>query len=124
MTWNAIAVCRRIASLDASVALYVLGDDGYAQLQNNIFVPDLDLQRLARCAAIPSRVEAVKTFRFAAESHVGGRGEQKSALRFETATSSVLLGLSAFLPPLPTLRPPMTQFNPHPRSYPVHPTRQ
>lgn len=48
---------------DGRITIYVLGDDGYAQVQNSTFAPELDVEKLARCAAIPSRREAVKAFR-------------------------------------------------------------
>jgi Uma2 family endonuclease len=48
---------------DSQITIYALGDDGYTQVPNSAFVPELDVDQLARCAAIPSRREAVKAFR-------------------------------------------------------------
>lgn len=48
---------------DRNLAIYALREGGYRQIQNSQFVPNLDNDRLAKCAAIPSRREAVKAFR-------------------------------------------------------------
>jgi Uma2 family endonuclease len=48
---------------DGVIEIYDLDGDEYRQVLQSQWMPELDLRRLAGCAAIESRVQAVKAFR-------------------------------------------------------------
>ncbi|MGB7443527.1 MAG: Uma2 family endonuclease [Coleofasciculaceae cyanobacterium] len=45
------------------ISLHYLEGDNYSQVSQSKFLPNLDIAKLAQCAAIPSRVQAVRQFR-------------------------------------------------------------
>ncbi len=45
------------------ISVYQLQPDGYRQVSESLFVQDIDLARLAQCAVIESRPQAVRAFR-------------------------------------------------------------
>jgi Uma2 family endonuclease len=48
---------------DGVIEIYHLDENEYTKVKQSQWLPDLDLRRLAECAAIESRVQAVKAFR-------------------------------------------------------------
>jgi Uma2 family endonuclease len=48
---------------DGVFSLHYLDSEGYQKINRSRFLPDLDIKLLARCAAISSRVQAVREFR-------------------------------------------------------------
>ena len=48
---------------DGVISLHYLEGEDYSQVSQSKFLPNLDIARLAQCAAIPSRMQAVRQFR-------------------------------------------------------------
>ena len=48
---------------DGVISLHYLEPNGYQKISQSRFLPDLDLKKLAQCAAISSRLQAVREFR-------------------------------------------------------------